>query len=294
MNFKITRPVAIIGLIFLTMTWGFQFPTFKALYQITSATVPNESKEFISLWISFYRSLFATLILCLIVGKKLFQTTRSEWKMALYFGITSSIGVWIQIYGMNYASASTAAFLVQFYGLFIPLSVALYKKSLPAKNVILAIPLMLTGAAILTGTNFQEFKFGRGEIATICAAVFFTLCILSLQIKEFKNNNPVRCTTLVQLIWTLTALPVGWFFGHTYTSVFRPPTTQEFVPLILIVIISTCMSNILQLTFQKHVSATEAGLIYGMEPVFATLFAFFLPAIYSSIYGIHYPNETFS
>jgi len=43
--------------------------------------------------------------------------------------------------------------------------------------------------------------------------------------------------------------------------------------------------------WQRHVTATEAGLIYCSEPVFASLLALFLPAIFSSWANIHYANE---
>ena len=43
--------------------------------------------------------------------------------------------------------------------------------------------------------------------------------------------------------------------------------------------------------WQRHVTATEAGLIYCSEPVFASLLALFLPAIFSAWANIHYANE---
>jgi drug/metabolite transporter (DMT)-like permease len=43
--------------------------------------------------------------------------------------------------------------------------------------------------------------------------------------------------------------------------------------------------------WQRHVSVTEAGLIYGAEPVFASLFALFLPAWFSAFASLNYPNE---
>jgi drug/metabolite transporter (DMT)-like permease len=45
-------------------------------------------------------------------------------------------------------------------------------------------------------------------------------------------------------------------------------------------------------TWQRFVSATEAGLIYCLEPVIATLLASFLPGWISRWAGIDYPDET--
>jgi hypothetical protein len=43
--------------------------------------------------------------------------------------------------------------------------------------------------------------------------------------------------------------------------------------------------------WQPHVTATEAGLLYGIEPVFASIFALFLPSMISRCTGINYANE---
>jgi drug/metabolite transporter (DMT)-like permease len=44
-------------------------------------------------------------------------------------------------------------------------------------------------------------------------------------------------------------------------------------------------------SWQPHLPATEAALIYCCEPVFASLYALFLPAWLSRTAHISYPNE---
>jgi drug/metabolite transporter (DMT)-like permease len=44
--------------------------------------------------------------------------------------------------------------------------------------------------------------------------------------------------------------------------------------------------------WQPKITATEAGLIYCMEPIFGSLMSLFLPAAFSALAGIHYLNET--
>ncbi len=44
-------------------------------------------------------------------------------------------------------------------------------------------------------------------------------------------------------------------------------------------------------TWQPKISATEAGLIYCIEPVFGSIMALFLPAWFSVWAVITYPNE---
>jgi len=43
--------------------------------------------------------------------------------------------------------------------------------------------------------------------------------------------------------------------------------------------------------WQPRITSTEAGLIYCVEPLFASLFALFLPGLLSVWAAIHYPDE---
>jgi drug/metabolite transporter (DMT)-like permease len=44
--------------------------------------------------------------------------------------------------------------------------------------------------------------------------------------------------------------------------------------------------------WQPKITATEAGLIYCVEPIFGSLLSLFLPALFSTLAGIDYRNET--
>ncbi|MES1194947.1 MAG: hypothetical protein ABUL65_03560, partial [Opitutus sp.] len=53
----------------------------------------------------------------------------------------------------------------------------------------------------------------------------------------------------------------------------------------------TLGSFVLMNTWQPKITATEAGLIYCVEPLFASVLALFLPALFSAWGGFDYPNE---
>jgi drug/metabolite transporter (DMT)-like permease len=59
----------------------------------------------------------------------------------------------------------------------------------------------------------------------------------------------------------------------------------------LLTVFCTLGAFMLMNRWQPHVTATEAGLIYCLESVFAALLALFLPAILSRWIGFDYPNE---
>ena len=45
------------------------------------------------------------------------------------------------------------------------------------------------------------------------------------------------------------------------------------------------------IAWQPKITATEAGLIYCVEPIFGSVMALFLPALFSVWAGLNYANE---
>jgi drug/metabolite transporter (DMT)-like permease len=62
--------------------------------------------------------------------------------------------------------------------------------------------------------------------------------------------------------------------------------------MITITVVCTLGAYTLMNLWQRRVSATEAGLIYCVEPVFASVMALFLPEIFSRWADIGYTNES--
>src|SRR4051812_49826690 len=61
--------------------------------------------------------------------------------------------------------------------------------------------------------------------------------------------------------------------------------------VIVLVLFCTMTAYMMMNRWQPHVAATEAGLLYGLEPLFASFFALFLPAWISMATGVIYANE---
>jgi drug/metabolite transporter (DMT)-like permease len=71
-----------------------------------------------------------------------------------------------------------------------------------------------------------------------------------------------------------------------------PWTSLPWIGLTLVLtVVCTLGAFTLMNTWQPRISATQAGLIYCIEPIFSSLFALFLPAALSRGCGIAYANE---
>jgi drug/metabolite transporter (DMT)-like permease len=60
----------------------------------------------------------------------------------------------------------------------------------------------------------------------------------------------------------------------------------------ILTVFCTLGAFMLMVKWQPKITATEAGLIYCFEPVFASGMALFLPALFSRWVGFDYANET--
>jgi drug/metabolite transporter (DMT)-like permease len=87
--------------------------------------------------------------------------------------------------------------------------------------------------------------------------------------------------TPVALVTTRTA--AEW--GHAYGS------GWVLGLMAILVVCCTLVAFVLMNRWQPVLPAPEAGLIYAAEPVFASIFALFVPAWISSLSGIAYDNE---
>ena len=61
---------------------------------------------------------------------------------------------------------------------------------------------------------------------------------------------------------------------------------------VMLTVFCTLGAFMLMIRWQPSITATEAGLIYCFEPVFASVMALYLPGVFSRWVGFDYPDET--
>jgi drug/metabolite transporter (DMT)-like permease len=163
---------------------------------------------------------------------------------------------------------------------------------LPPLKIILCITIVLAGVAVLANLNFQEFKLGRGELETIIASLLFAGQILLLELPRYKANRPAHFSVVMFFAMALLSAPLVAATApnlqaclHAYSS------PAAYGILALLVLVCTIGGYLLMNRWQPRVTATEAGLIYCIEPVLASALALFLPAWFSAWTNLNYANE---
>jgi drug/metabolite transporter (DMT)-like permease len=159
-------------------------------------------------------------------------------------------------------------------------------------RVIVCTILMMSGIGILTQLNPRNLHLGRGEIETLIGSLIFTGQILWLERPIFAHNSVNHFSFVMFVITALMAVPCALLTMRQPADIERAFASGPVIALVIALVLFCTMTAYMMMNrWQPHVTATEAGLIYGIEPVCASLFALFLPNYISRFAGINYPNE---
>jgi drug/metabolite transporter (DMT)-like permease len=284
---------AITMLLAATFFWASSFPIVKALALEQQKLVPDAGSWFFAMIGALYRFGAAALLLGLFLHRELLKITRLELEQGFWLAAFGIGGILFQMDGLSYTAASTSAFLTQLYVAFIPVWVALVHRHLPRPKVVVSLVLVLVGLAILADLDFRSFKLGRGETETLISSVLFGGQILMLERPRYAANDPLRFSAVMFVFMAVFCVPGVWFTAPNAAAclrAFASPASLGF--LAALVLVCTLGGYLFMNRWQRDVTATEAGLIYCVEPVITSVLALVLPGLISVWAGIHYANET--
>jgi drug/metabolite transporter (DMT)-like permease len=280
-------------LVLCTLLWSVSFPTMKSLVLTQQTMLPQGSSWFFASLCVVYRFGLSAVLIFLVTLPTIAKLTRLEVWQGVGLGIFGGGGILLQIDGLSYTAASTSAFLTQCYSLFIPLWFAGRQRRWPKLAVCASCILVMAGVAILSKLSWHDLRLGRGELETIAASVFFTGQILWLARPEYSRNNANHFSTIMFAVMAAVCMPVAILTTPELSYWWRaywPSANWGF--LVILVLCCTMGGYMLMNYWQQYVPPVQAGLIYCLEPVFASGFAMFLPAWFSAWTGIHYANES--
>jgi len=280
-------------LLLANLYWGLSFPVIKALALVHGALLPGSSSWFIAAMSVAPRFLLATTVLLVLQARTFGQITRRELQQGLWLGLFASAGMVLQCDGLQFTAASTSAFLTQLYAILIPVWLALRHRRSPGGWIWLCCALVLIGVAILGRFNWSTLRFGRGEAETLLSSVFFMGQILCLDRVDYAGNRPEKITLVMFAVEMVIFWLMAVLAAPAAHALLVPWASLPWIGLTLLLTgFCTLGAFTLMNTWQPKISSTEAGLIYCVEPIFGSLMALCLPALFSLWAGIDYPNET--
>lgn len=192
---------------------------------------------------------------------------RRLWLDGLILGAWLIAGYGTQTIALASTSANRAAFITALSVVMVPLWQALVARKRLAATLWGAVVLAVAGLALL---SWEGGQLVVGDVWALACAVTYAGFILSLE--RTSRHHAALQYTLVQLLWVST-------FALLWLLLARAPLlppAQSWGPLLYLGAAATAVTTLAQTLGQRWVSATEASVIYALEPVSASIFSYFL------------------
>lgn len=249
---KTSTAIALLTLI--SAAWGLTFPLKGAALTSISPSV-----------FVLVRFFIATLVLFPFVIRSLQDTTPLILITGLILGILNC-GIYVsQNIGLQLTTISHAAFITQISVLLVPLLAPLWRLDKPKLIHALSAIICLIGLYILTGANFHELT--QGDLWVLLCAICNAFLILTIQYVT-KHTKAYLLLTFYQVLFTGCCMML---FVHHHLPITAWSLTV-WSSLLFCAIVATALALYIQMRYQHFISATQAAIIFALEPVFAILF----------------------
>ncbi len=240
-------------LILTTLFWGGSFLFTK----IGLATVPPV--HFVAI-----RFILATLIMLLVSARRWQGFTRSVLCRGATVGLALGITNLTFVMGIKGTSISRAGILNNLFILFIPILAKLVWRDRIGTVNLVGVALAAVGIGLLAGGGAG---FNTGDLLSTICAFCIAIHILTVS-KVLQAEDDVYLVSLVQFA-------VVAVMASTLCLIVPAPayvlTSGAVGSIIYCAIFPTVLCFTLQNAFQRYTTATRAGLIYTLDPVWSLL-----------------------
>lgn len=242
-------------MIIVTMFWGLSY-TFMVMGLETL-----EAYNVVAL-----RCGIAFVIAGLIFYKKMIKVNGKTILYASIQGFLLFLVFALSLFGLKTTSASNAGFILSLTVVLVPIFTSLIERKLPSRAVSFAVFCTMVGITILTLK--ESLTFQTGDILVAIAALSYSIYLI-LNSKFTKSVDSIS--------YGVYQLGVAGIFGIVLCLLFETPKvpmdTTGWVAILGLGVICTAFCFIAQSVVQQYTSPTHTGLIFSLEPIFASVFA---------------------
>ncbi len=251
-------------LLSVTIVWG---STFVITKQILAENSPY--------FYSGIRFLLASAIVFLLFARRCLATPRETFKHGAVLGVFLYVGFVIQTIGLNYTTASKAAF---FTGMLVPLTPIVHyagqhvfklrKRLLKVGNVF-GVLCAAVGLYLLTSPSGSGFNYG--DFLNLLCAFFFACFIVYLD-----SVPPEIDKIQMTFIQFLVCAVLGLLAAVSLEEVRVTLSTGTITGFMYLVIFATVITMWVQNRFQGDTTPARAAVIFAMEPVVAAILGYLI------------------
>ena len=217
----------------------------------------------------FFRFALASILMFFIAYKFLKQTNKKTILYGVILGVFLFSAFATQTFGLLYTKSSIVAFITGLNVICVPfLGYLLFKEHI-SKKVFMATIVAVIGLYLLTMSGSLTIEIG--EFLTLICAILFALQIIFTG-KFSKEVNvfllvlfQLITVTILSLVFSLTLDNVTFDLNYDYTF---------FKAIIITAVFATVYAFLIQTYMQQFTTASKTAIIFAMEPVSASIYAF--------------------
>ena len=255
--------LAVAAMALAAIIWGSAFPATKYL---------QEAGLGVNALLALRFSIAAVVLLGLTLARG------SRWKASdirdgLVAGVVLASLFWLQTAGLETTSTTKNAFITGLYVIFTPMVAFRFgeRPKLAHALAVLVACVGLVGLVFKPGESFGGWS--HGDTLTLANAVLIGFHIVLIGRYSRRCDTWVLTFTQIAVVavaCTIFAiiLPKGGFQASHGLNL-----RGTWIGLIWLGLAGTALTMYLQARFQPWLTATEAGIIFSLEPVVATLLA---------------------
>lgn len=279
---------AVLGIALVALIWGASFAAMKLTLKAGLS---------VGALLSFRFTLAAVCLGLATLAMKA-RGGRQDLRDGLLLGLILSVIFWLQTDGLRYTSTSKSAFITGLYVIFTPMVSLAVGDRLRASHALGAL-LAAAGLYFLVnepGKPLGGWNFGDTE-TLICAVLCGGHISMTAHFSR-RSNGWILATVQVAVValvsWVMTplipaqALADGTRLGGFQGSLQALARPGAWIPLLYLALLATTLAFYLMSTLQAHLGATEAAIIYSLEPVFGATLAVsaLIPGIHEQMSGV--------
>ena len=253
-----TRTRAEAALLATTLIWGGTF-----------AVVKIGMRDVSPILLIAIRFLLGGGFILALFWRRLFPMPRHAVLKGTILASFLFLGFVTQNIGLTITTASKSAFITGMMVVFVPLLQVVIERRPPRLGNVVGVAIVTIGLWFLTSPDGASFN--AGDALTLLCAVVFAVYIVYLDVisKEMTTEQLV----VIQMIAT-------GIMAATATALFETPllvlSPRSLAALAYLTVLATVVTTFVQTRFQKDTTPTRAVVIFSIEPVIATVIAYFL------------------
>jgi drug/metabolite transporter (DMT)-like permease len=283
---------ALLILLAACACWGISFPLGKALL-LAQADLGAPSWGLVA-WSLTLRFLLAAVVIGWWCRRELTKPSSGEWAQGIGLGIFTAGGMLLQSDALTRIEASTVAFLTQGSVVWVPLILVMLTRRLPSLRIGACCVVVLIGVGILAQVDLRRVHLGFGELQAIGCSLLFSGQILWAERPRYAANRMGLVAIISFIVSAAIYAPVAVAGISLDQAIAAYADPWRIAVLVVLGAICTGLGMLLMFRWQRFIGATAAALIYCTEPIWASLFAFVLPALLAVPLAISYANEGFT